>query len=251
MSVNSLPKTVTRQHHDCDLNPGPSAPESSTLTTRLHEYMLLIVMWFLQTNIILMSYLRHSFVGWTDMEHAFFLQLCVVEVIVIRGIFIRAIAIERVHPVYLMSASASDDCWLVDDQPLPLIIVSQKFILMLVEHCTYCRFILGLPLAWKCLKFSSWFFNALKSPKILCGSWRNSQNGAVNIWKSPKSVWVDLPLTVQLLINVEYFPFLVVSNSSRSTGCSYEFCGDNPTESIWCWGVNICDNMCYSSNYFK
>jgi len=33
--VNSLPKTVTRQRDDCDLNPGPSAPESSTLTTRL------------------------------------------------------------------------------------------------------------------------------------------------------------------------------------------------------------------------
>jgi len=31
--VNSLPKTVTRQRRDCDLNPGPSAPESSTLTT--------------------------------------------------------------------------------------------------------------------------------------------------------------------------------------------------------------------------
>jgi len=30
-----LPKTVTRQRHDCDLNPGPSAPKSSTLTTRL------------------------------------------------------------------------------------------------------------------------------------------------------------------------------------------------------------------------
>ena len=34
MGVNSLPKTVARQRHDCDLNPGPSAPESSTLTTR-------------------------------------------------------------------------------------------------------------------------------------------------------------------------------------------------------------------------
>ena len=30
-----LPKTVTRQRRSCDLNPGPSAPESSTLTTRL------------------------------------------------------------------------------------------------------------------------------------------------------------------------------------------------------------------------
>jgi len=33
MGVNSLPKTVTRQRCDCDLNPGPSAPESSTLTS--------------------------------------------------------------------------------------------------------------------------------------------------------------------------------------------------------------------------
>jgi len=52
MGVNSLPKTVIRQRRGCDLNPGPSAPESrrrdaedvqaqamclfaSTLTTRL------------------------------------------------------------------------------------------------------------------------------------------------------------------------------------------------------------------------
>ena len=35
MDVNSLPKTVTRQRRGCDLDPGPSAPESSTLTTRL------------------------------------------------------------------------------------------------------------------------------------------------------------------------------------------------------------------------
>ena len=35
MGVNSLPKTVTRQRCDCDLNPGPSAPEYSMLTTRL------------------------------------------------------------------------------------------------------------------------------------------------------------------------------------------------------------------------
>jgi len=36
--VNSLPETVTRQRRDCDLNPGPSAPESSTLTTRLPSH---------------------------------------------------------------------------------------------------------------------------------------------------------------------------------------------------------------------
>ena len=36
--MNGLPKTVTRQRHDCDLNPGPSAPESITLTTRLPSH---------------------------------------------------------------------------------------------------------------------------------------------------------------------------------------------------------------------
>ena len=35
--MNSLPKTVTRQRRGCDLNPGPSAPESGTLTTRLRR----------------------------------------------------------------------------------------------------------------------------------------------------------------------------------------------------------------------
>ena len=35
--MNNLPKTVTRQRRSCDLNPGPSAPESSTLTTRLGQ----------------------------------------------------------------------------------------------------------------------------------------------------------------------------------------------------------------------
>ena len=35
MGVNSLLKTFTRQRRDCDLNQGLTAPESSTLTTRL------------------------------------------------------------------------------------------------------------------------------------------------------------------------------------------------------------------------
>jgi len=35
MGVNSLPKTVTLQRRGCDLNPGPSVPDSSTLTTQL------------------------------------------------------------------------------------------------------------------------------------------------------------------------------------------------------------------------
>jgi len=32
MGVNSFPKTVTRQHRGCDLNPGLTVLESSTLT---------------------------------------------------------------------------------------------------------------------------------------------------------------------------------------------------------------------------
>jgi len=42
MGVNSLSKTVTRQRRGCDLNPGPSAPESSTLTTRLSSHPMYI-----------------------------------------------------------------------------------------------------------------------------------------------------------------------------------------------------------------
>jgi len=38
MGVNRLPKSVSRQRRDCDLNPGRSAPESSTLTTRLPSH---------------------------------------------------------------------------------------------------------------------------------------------------------------------------------------------------------------------
>ena len=35
LTAYSLPKTVTRQRRGCDLNPGPTVPESSTLTPRL------------------------------------------------------------------------------------------------------------------------------------------------------------------------------------------------------------------------
>jgi len=43
MGVNSLPKTVTRQRRGCDLNPGLSAPESGTLTTRLANIAYVII----------------------------------------------------------------------------------------------------------------------------------------------------------------------------------------------------------------
>ena len=38
MGVNSLPKTVICQRRDCDLNPGPTAPEFSTLSTQLSSH---------------------------------------------------------------------------------------------------------------------------------------------------------------------------------------------------------------------
>jgi len=38
VGANSLPKTVTRQRRGCDLNPGRSVSESSTLTTRLPSH---------------------------------------------------------------------------------------------------------------------------------------------------------------------------------------------------------------------
>ena len=39
--MTSLPKTVTRQRRGCDLNPGPSVPESCTLITRLPSHQTL------------------------------------------------------------------------------------------------------------------------------------------------------------------------------------------------------------------
>jgi len=42
MSVNSLPKTVTRQRLGCDLNPGPSAPESCERFSGQRQERLLV-----------------------------------------------------------------------------------------------------------------------------------------------------------------------------------------------------------------
>jgi len=51
MGVNSFPKTVTRRRRGCDLNPGPSAPESSTLTTRLPSHpkdVIMVIKYFMR-----------------------------------------------------------------------------------------------------------------------------------------------------------------------------------------------------------
>jgi len=47
MGVNGLSKTVTRQRCGCNLNIVPSAPESSTLTTRLPSHSK---NWYLSKN---------------------------------------------------------------------------------------------------------------------------------------------------------------------------------------------------------
>jgi len=62
MGVNSLPKTVTRHRRGCDLNPSPSAPESSTLTTRLPSHC-----WFYWVHLQprgLNCWIKYAIVQW-------------------------------------------------------------------------------------------------------------------------------------------------------------------------------------------
>jgi len=66
MGVNSLPKTVTRQRRDCGLNPGPSAPESSTLTTRIPSHPLnrqpvpLLITYSAPKRCVVIAQIRHQ-----------------------------------------------------------------------------------------------------------------------------------------------------------------------------------------------
>ena len=75
MGVSSLPKTVTRQRRDCDLNPGPSAPESSTLTTRLPSHHDTTSGRFCQwpgfrhgVSLTYSLFTAHE-LNWTDLQH--------------------------------------------------------------------------------------------------------------------------------------------------------------------------------------
>jgi len=62
MSVNSLPETVTRQRRDCDLNLGPSAPESSMLTSWLLSHPWLV-------NLVIMNMMMNVFGSRRDDNH--------------------------------------------------------------------------------------------------------------------------------------------------------------------------------------
>ena len=57
MGVNNLPKTVTRERRGCDLNRYPSAPESSTLTTRLPSHPCCFVF---SRNLCVFARWRHN-----------------------------------------------------------------------------------------------------------------------------------------------------------------------------------------------
>jgi len=72
MGENSLPlpKTVTWQRRGCDLNPGPTAPESSTLTTRLPSHRAKSVLkcnaaWLDNYSPLLKSTIREDYC-WAD-----------------------------------------------------------------------------------------------------------------------------------------------------------------------------------------
>jgi len=59
--VNSLPKTVTRQRRD--LNPGHSAPESSTLTARLPSHPGVVVV------VVVVAYLLSCYDACMHLKH--------------------------------------------------------------------------------------------------------------------------------------------------------------------------------------
>ena len=52
--MNSFPKTVTRQRRGCDLNPGPSAPESNTLTDGYRATLLRLCdsLWIIRSELV-------------------------------------------------------------------------------------------------------------------------------------------------------------------------------------------------------
>ena len=64
--MNSLPKTVPRWRCGCDLNPGPSAHESSTLTTRLPSISIGVLATVDCSSVLLAQVLRQISPGWCE-----------------------------------------------------------------------------------------------------------------------------------------------------------------------------------------
>ena len=64
MGMNSLPKTVTGQQRGCNLNSGPSVPESSTLNTRLlNRPICKVALVYQQRHVSVLCKLSHD-KGW-------------------------------------------------------------------------------------------------------------------------------------------------------------------------------------------
>ena len=55
MGVNSLPKTVARQRHGCDLNPGPTAPARLSQARHATEPPMVK---FKKTSLVHVAYIR-------------------------------------------------------------------------------------------------------------------------------------------------------------------------------------------------
>jgi len=65
MGVNSFPKTVTLQRRGCDLTPGPTVPEASTLTTRLPSHPGYRDFRYSKRDGVLFAFQRRPFSGGT------------------------------------------------------------------------------------------------------------------------------------------------------------------------------------------
>jgi len=79
MGMNSLPKTVTRQRRGCDLNPGPTALESSTLTTRLPLKIGESLYCILNPSVGLRCIVLQCFVDVTDTRNCWSSEWCCID----------------------------------------------------------------------------------------------------------------------------------------------------------------------------
>ena len=65
MGVNSLPKTVTRHRRGCDLNPGPTAPES---TRRLSDILTRVMGQYVRSGVSPAVSFDYNFVDQTTLN---------------------------------------------------------------------------------------------------------------------------------------------------------------------------------------
>ena len=69
-AVNRLPKTVTRRRRGCDLNPGPTVPESSTLKAKFHYTSLIYCTLFTDHQTVVIHSSRDVFFQFSTLSRA-------------------------------------------------------------------------------------------------------------------------------------------------------------------------------------